>query len=743
MVKNSEQQSIRVVLLACLMAPFLPVAAGAQPPEFTGADGSFRPVGPPRMSEARYAACGTLLTDGRVAVFGGQRTDGNSSKAVDVFGFGTGQLSATAQLLESRHAVACALLADGRVLVTGGYRAETATYLSSAELYDPAQNKVVSGGTMQRSRYGHTATALANGKILLIGGGNPTAVQSSAETFDPATGSFALTGSMTTPRYGHTATLLADGRVLVAGGYNGGGYVATADVFDPATQSFSAVGNMSEIRGYHTATLLPSGIVLITGGINNSGQVLKSADLFDPSTGRFAHTGLMASQRHAHIAALLSDASGKVLVAGGYSNIALSSAEVYDSATGLFTPTQGMTIGRSGAVAVRVASNRVFIAGGLSVTNTSSSTATTDFFDAATGLFSTVLFDPRAFTPPLDQDGDGILQFEDIVIPAGLTVRVMTSSPVFWLAKKAATIEGVLDFRGGDGHNPTLAPAARIPSQTGPGGFSGGIGGNAASPPTSGQGPGGGSAGQPGQSAKSGSFSGNAFLVPLVGGSGGGGGLSISAEWGGGGGAGGGAFFLASTVGITVSGSIRADGGNSGGGCTTGGGPGSGGAIRLSAPVISGNGALSVAGGLSLNDGVNCRGGPGRIRLETADDRFTGVTTPGAVAHVAPAPLFLPATPPASLRVTKVAGQTVPANPTGSFSLADVQISQAGPAQVEIEGRGVPVGTVVELHLFSASGTYEVIQTPPLQADGDHTKTTVTVTFPSGFSRGYPRAVWR
>jgi hypothetical protein len=44
---------------------------------------------------------------------------------------------------------------------------------------------------------------------------------------------------MTFPRVGHTATLLADGRVVVVGGVDAPGPAAPVEIYDPRTGTWS------------------------------------------------------------------------------------------------------------------------------------------------------------------------------------------------------------------------------------------------------------------------------------------------------------------------------------------------------------------------------------------------------------------------------------------------------------------------------------------------------------------------
>jgi hypothetical protein len=345
------------------------------------------------MGMARGGFSATLLPDGKVLAAGGDAmVEGVDTASAELYDPATGTWSATGSMATARAGHSATLLPDGKVLVAGGGRQSDAyTWLASAELYDPATGIWTTTGSLATSRVGHTATLLPDGKVLVVGGetdsaafpGNPVGV-ASAELYDPATGSWAPAATMPSQRFGHTATLLPAGKVLVAGGACCGASpepLASAELYDPATDTWIATGSMSTQRVGHTATRLIDGRVLVTSG----GQ----AELYDPGTGAWTPTGTMVAPYGACSATLLLD--DKVLVAGGIDRhlnagdgAPVAAAELYDPATGTWSATASMVTPRCGT-ATRLIDGRVLVAGGDAPKGPSGLGTSAELYDPGTG----------------------------------------------------------------------------------------------------------------------------------------------------------------------------------------------------------------------------------------------------------------------------------------------------------------------------------------------------------------------
>jgi hypothetical protein len=231
------------------------------------------------------------------------------------------------------------------VLFAGGvlFPRSGPTLLRNAQVYDKLRGAFANSPAMNFGRQGHTLTRLSDGRILVAGGGSKT-----AELFSipgglvlpadsgSAMGGFATTGAMAIERFGHTATLLNDGKVLIAGG---GACVFcqsgtdTAELYDPATGTFGATGNLLAPLSHHAASLLPDGRVLVAGGFVG-GAPTDIAQIYDPATGQFSYAGTMTTPRRGlHAVAL---ANGSVLLAGGDPPNA-NTLETYNPFTGVFS----------------------------------------------------------------------------------------------------------------------------------------------------------------------------------------------------------------------------------------------------------------------------------------------------------------------------------------------------------------------------------------------------------------------
>ncbi|KAI3599239.1 hypothetical protein D8I24_4734 [Cupriavidus necator H850] len=272
-----------------------------------------------------------------------------------------GSWVAAAPMPQAKHYHTATLLADGKVLTAGGIGAGGVT--TGAALYDSSVNAWSATGSLGMPRYEHTATRLLNGKVLVAGGASGISTPlASAELFDPATGTWTPTGSLAAARVRHTATLLPDGRVLVIGGNQSGvAPLSTAELYDPALGAWTVASmTLTTPRTQHAATLLPDGAtVLVVGGLNSTGAVL-SAELFPASGSGASVTVPFPGGSHNVVQSVLLG-SGKVLVVGDFAGA--PQAWVYGPATSGWTGST-MNARRLLPALILLADGRVLAVGG-------------------------------------------------------------------------------------------------------------------------------------------------------------------------------------------------------------------------------------------------------------------------------------------------------------------------------------------------------------------------------------------
>lgn len=286
--------------------------------------------GPLTTTKAREFYTATLLQNGKVLIIGG---GSDSDTSAELYDPASGGFQQTGSLTIGRQGHTATLLPDGHVLIVGGSSTDL-----RAEIYDPATETFSIAASVLTIRSAHTATLLPNGKVLIVGGKDDNiqgVVTSKAlattEIYDPQFGTFSSSGSMASARTGHTATLLANGKVLVTGGANATP-LASTEIFDPSTGQFAPGPNMVVPRTNHTATLLGNGGVLVVGGVPEVAPAYvqysptSTAEIYDPNADAFTQTGSMSDGRFWHSATLLND--GHVLVVGGgHSDAPLSGSD--------------------------------------------------------------------------------------------------------------------------------------------------------------------------------------------------------------------------------------------------------------------------------------------------------------------------------------------------------------------------------------------------------------------------------
>jgi hypothetical protein len=179
------------------------------------------------MSQPQEFATATTLQNGGVLLAGGDNGESNNTAQVYLAGSYNSYL-----LTQARSQHTATLLPGGKVFLAGGMTLEAT--LNSTEAFNGTAFSTTAH--LLTARYGHVANLLASGLVYLAGGApsdNPGPMLTSAELYDPAQNQLFSTGSLNTGRFEAGSTLLRNGTVVVIGG--------ASDQTDPDDTSFESI----------------------------------------------------------------------------------------------------------------------------------------------------------------------------------------------------------------------------------------------------------------------------------------------------------------------------------------------------------------------------------------------------------------------------------------------------------------------------------------------------------------------
>jgi hypothetical protein len=349
-----------VIASLVAIAPVSPLASGAA----AATPGTWSFTG--SLAHARGFAPAVLLGDGSVITAGG--TDGSSYLA-SAERWSGGTWSAAGSIHQAAAGQVAALLPNGQALFAGG--ANATSYYMHGDVFDPSGGSWTQTPSMIHAHAYGAAVSLANGDVMVIGGydGGASFTTGAVDIYSASGGTWSagpvLPGG---GRYAFTATALADGRVLVAGGDHGslapGSALSSAYIYTPGS-GWAAAESMKKIRVDAASVLLQDGRVLVAGGTDANGTATNTAEVYDPETHHWTLTGFMSAARAGFTLTVLAD--GRVVAAGGYATSpgqALYTADLFDPTTGSWTTTGSLHVGRRYQTATALSNGGALVIGG-------------------------------------------------------------------------------------------------------------------------------------------------------------------------------------------------------------------------------------------------------------------------------------------------------------------------------------------------------------------------------------------
>jgi len=292
---------------------------------------------------------------------------------IEMYDSATDNITTVGDMILSRagHTADLVVNGSGSVVMSGGIVADYP--IKQVEVFEASTGDQTAAASMQNARAYHASAVIEDGVLLVTGGlsgGPPSGYLSltSVEKYNLTNDQWTVASSLAFGRYNHTATLLADGRVLVTGGMNtGGGFLGTAEIYDPVGGSWSTASSMSVPRANQMAYLLANGTVLVAGGRDGSGAI-NDSELYDPAGDNWIDLGTIGTARYD--ATAFGSAAGVALCGGTNGSASFDTCVEYSSAGGTWGGFSSMTTERAGMAAIDLGGGEILAMGGLTTNGT-------------------------------------------------------------------------------------------------------------------------------------------------------------------------------------------------------------------------------------------------------------------------------------------------------------------------------------------------------------------------------------
>jgi len=219
-------------------------------------------------------------------------------------------------------------LADGRVLIAGGLcdvpRLANEPWQPSAHtalsIWDPRSAQWQSAPRLRQAHIFHTSSRMPGGEVFIVGGNGDPLVEDKQAAPTRVVEKFADGAVTQMPEMGvararHSATVMPNGALMVMGGLGVTQQAqASVELWDPTQARWLTLAPLRQARAGHVSTLLPDGRVLVAGGEDAQGLDLQTTEIFSPATGGWEEGPRLPTEMRS--AAMATTEQGEVLLAG-------------------------------------------------------------------------------------------------------------------------------------------------------------------------------------------------------------------------------------------------------------------------------------------------------------------------------------------------------------------------------------------------------------------------------------------